>query len=136
MTPSQHLGRLFERSAIHTMQSTGSRSNTPDLEEDTLLQPLDFSATGLTDEMPAAKKLGDDRGTIDTVGLGLVYVRRTPFYHSELTFLGRLWSTCSAYIHTGASRELCCKSSTSTKMVLISRNTDGSHFILYCRVCL
>jgi len=97
------------------MQSTGSRSNSPNLEEDTLLQPLDSSATELTDEMPAAKKLGDDRGTIDTVGLGLVYVRRTPFYHSELTYLGRLWSTGFAYIHTGAGRELCCRSITWTK---------------------
>jgi len=94
------------------MQSKGSRSNTPDLEDDTLLQPLDSSATELTDEMPAAKKLGNDRGTMDNIGLGLVYVRRTPFYHSELTYLGRLWSTCTAYIHSGVGREFCCKSST------------------------
>ena len=97
------------------MQSKGSRSNTPDLEDDTLLQPLDSSATGLTDEMPAAKKLGDDRETIDNIGLGLVYVRQPRFYYSELTYIGRLWSTCTAYIHTGAGRELCCRSITWTK---------------------
>jgi len=96
------------------MQSKGSRSNTPDLEEDTLLQPLDSSATNSTDEMPAAKKLGDDRGTMDNIGLGLVYVRRTPFKYPGLTFIGRLWGTCTAYIHPGACRELCCRSSIFT----------------------
>lgn len=111
MAPSQRLRRLFE-TFYNTMQSQGSRSNTPDLEGDTLLQPLDSSATELTDEMAAAKRLGDDRGTIDNIGLGLVYVRRTRFYHSELTYIGKLWSTCTAYIHTGAGRELCCRSIT------------------------
>ena len=99
----------------NTMQSKGSRSNSPNQEDDTLLQPLDSSAPELTDEMAGAKRLGDDRGMIDTVGLGLVYVRRTRFYHSELTYIGRLWDTCTAYIHTGACRELCCRSSIFTK---------------------
>ena len=97
------------------MQGTGSRSNSPDPEQDTLLRPLNSTGTEATDEMPTAKKFGEDRGMIDHIGLGLVYVRRTRFYHSELTYIGKLWSTCTAYIHTGAGRELCCRSITWTK---------------------
>jgi hypothetical protein len=60
------------------MQSTGSRSNSPNPEEDTLLRPLNSASPEVTDEMPIAKKLGDDRGMMDNIGLGLVYVRRIP----------------------------------------------------------
>jgi hypothetical protein len=90
------------------MQSTGSRSNSPNPEQDTLLQPLNHCGTQTTDEMPAAKKLGDDRGMMDNIGLGLVYVRRISLHKVELIYVGRLWCTRTAYIHLGATRELCC----------------------------
>jgi hypothetical protein len=71
------------------MQSTGSRSSSPNQEQDTLLQPLSSTGAEVTDEMPAAKKLGDDRAIMDNIGLGLVYVRRTgnPLYGLDLTFM-------------------------------------------------
>jgi hypothetical protein len=63
---------------MSTMQSTGSRSDSPNPEQDTLLQPLDVSGAEVADGMPAAKKTGDERGMIDNIGLGLVYVGRSP----------------------------------------------------------
>lgn len=76
------------------MQSTGSRPDSPNPEQDTLLQPLNSTGTEATDEMPTAKRVGDDRGMMDKIGLGLVYVRRTPFNYFELMIreaLGQLY---------------------------------------------
>jgi hypothetical protein len=60
------------------MQSIGSgpRSESPNPEEDTLLEPLSqsSSAEGIVDSMPAVKKVGDERGTRDNISLGLVVV--------------------------------------------------------------
>jgi hypothetical protein len=92
----------------NTMQGTGSRSNSPDPEQDTLLRPLNSASPAVTDEMPIAKKLGDDRGMMDNIGLGLVYVRWISLYVLELIYLGGFWSTSTAYIHLGATWELCC----------------------------
>jgi hypothetical protein len=92
------------------MQSTGSRSNSPNPEQDTLLRPLNSSGPEVTDEMPIAKKVGDDRGMMDNIGLGLVYVRRISPHKLELIYVGRLWGTCTAHIHFGADWELCCTS--------------------------
>ena len=97
------------------MQSTGSRSNSPNPEEDTLLQSLSSTGTEVTDEMPIAKKLGDDREMMDNIGLGLVYVRWISLYKLELIYLGRLWCTCTAHFHLGATWELCCRPSTFTQ---------------------
>jgi hypothetical protein len=95
------------------MQSTGSRPDSPNPEQDTLLQDLSSSGPKVTDEMPTVKKLGDDRGMMDNIGLGLVYVCRVPHLLHALTHLGRLWSTGTAYIHIGAGRKLCCRSRSS-----------------------
>jgi hypothetical protein len=99
------------------MQSTGSRSNSPDPEQDTLLRPLNSAGPEVTDEMPTAKKLGDDRGMMDNIGLGLVYVRWISLYVLELIYLGGFWGTSTAYIHFGADWELCCMSNVFHKRV-------------------
>jgi hypothetical protein len=92
----------------NTMQSTGSRSNSPNPEQDTLLRPLNSPGTEVTDEMPIAKKVGDDRGIMDNIGLGLVYVCRKPHLLHALTHKGRLWGNGTAYFHLGPTWELCC----------------------------
>jgi hypothetical protein len=97
------------------MQSTGSRSNSPNPEQDTLLRPLDSAGPEVTDEMPTAKKLGDDRGMMDNIGLGLIYVRWISLHKLELIYLGRLWCTCTDHIHFGADWELCCTFQVSYK---------------------
>jgi hypothetical protein len=60
------------------MQSIGPepRAESPNPEEDTLLQPLSHSSDpqGQVDPMPAVKKVGDERGMRDTIGLVLVIV--------------------------------------------------------------
>jgi len=76
------------------MQSAGSRPDSPNPEQDTFLQTLNLPSAEATDEMPAAKRVGDDRGMMDKIGLGLVYVRRTPFNYFELMIreaLGHLY---------------------------------------------
>jgi hypothetical protein len=99
-----------------TMQSTGSRLNSPNPEQDTLLQPLNASGEAVTDGMPTAEKSGDERGMIDHIGLGLVYVGRTPFHHLELIYVGWLRGTCTTHVHLGTGRELCCRSVTSQQI--------------------
>jgi hypothetical protein len=68
------------------MQSTGSRSSSPNPEQDTLLRPLNSSGPEVADEMPSVKKIGDDRGMMDNIGLGLVYVRRISLHELELMY--------------------------------------------------
>jgi hypothetical protein len=101
----------------NTMQSTGSRPDSPNPEQDTLLRPLNSASPAVTDEMPIAKKIGDDRGMMDNIGLGLVYVRRISLHKLELIYVGRLWGTCTAHIHFGADWELCCTSNVFHKRV-------------------
>lgn len=61
------------------MQSSGSRSTSPDPEQDTLLEPLNSTVGTVSDSMPS-KQAGNERGIMDNLGLGLVYVRRiSPF---------------------------------------------------------
>ena len=57
------------------MQSSGSRSPSPNPEQDTLLQPRSSTTGEIVDVMPV-KKAGNERGTTDTIGLGLVLVGR------------------------------------------------------------
>jgi hypothetical protein len=99
------------------MQSTGSRPDSPNPEQDTLLQDLSSSGPKVTDEMPTVKKLGDDRGMMDNIGLGLVYVRRIYLHKLELIYVGRLWCTCTAHFYLGADWELCCTYQVSYKRI-------------------
>ena len=118
------------------MQSTLSRPDSPNPEQDTLLHALNPSGAEATDEMPTAKRVGDDRGMIDTIGLGLVYVCRTPFNHFELMVrevLGHLYCLRSCWCWLGALLYVECL---LQEDVLMSRNTDGSHFTLYSRAYL
>jgi len=97
------------------MQSTGSRSDSPNPEQDTLLQPLNTAGPEVTDEMPIAKKVGHDRRMMDNIGLGLVYVRRISLHNVELIYLGGLWGASIAHIHLGVDWDLCSRPDTFTQ---------------------
>jgi hypothetical protein len=91
------------------MQSSGTRPDSPDQDQDTPLQPL-FHSEGSSDPMPVSKKAGTDRGMMDNVGLGLVVVRRSFPFRSQLMHVGWLRAFSDTHLSLGIGRKLSCKS--------------------------
>jgi hypothetical protein len=91
------------------MQSCGTRPDSPDQNQDTPLEPL-FHSEGSSDPMPVSKNAVNDRGMMDTVGLGLVVVRQSFSFRSQLIRIGWLRTICTTHLSPGIGGKLGCKS--------------------------